>query len=128
MNAIPSQNPTEAGESGLIAWAERGWVPDAALRAGIRRLCAQRLHEEAEGGIEGQSARFNRRIAELADSPLALHTDAANRQHYEVPAAFFQACLGRQLKPKTRCWPCTANVPGWPMASTSWSWVAAGAR
>ncbi len=41
---------------------------------------------------------FGRRIAELADSPLALHTDAANRQHYEVPAAFFQACLGRRLK------------------------------
>jgi cyclopropane-fatty-acyl-phospholipid synthase len=48
------------------------------------------------GGIEAQSARFSRRIAELADSPLALHTDAANRQHYEVPAAFFQACLGRR--------------------------------
>lgn len=27
-----------------------------------------------------------------------MHTDAANRQHYEVPAAFFQACLGKRLK------------------------------
>jgi Cyclopropane fatty acid synthase and related methyltransferases len=98
MSAIPSLNPAEDAETGLIAWAERGLVPDAALRAGIRRLCAQRLHEESEGGIEGQSARFSRRIAELADSPLALHTDAANRQHYEVPAAFFQACLGKRLK------------------------------
>jgi len=98
MSAIPSLNPAQDAETGLIAWAERGLVPDAALRAGIRRLCAQRLHEESEGGIEGQSARFSRRIAELADSPLALHTDAANRQHYEVPAAFFQACLGKRLK------------------------------
>ncbi|PZP66637.1 MAG: SAM-dependent methyltransferase, partial [Stenotrophomonas maltophilia] len=98
MNAIPSQNLAEETETGLIAWAERGLVPDAALRAGIRRLCAQRLHEESEGGIKGQSARFRERIAELADSPLALHVDAANRQHYEVPAAFFQACLGKRLK------------------------------
>ncbi|MGG6316865.1 SAM-dependent methyltransferase [Stenotrophomonas geniculata] len=98
MSAIPSLNPAEDAETGLIAWAERGLVPDAALRAGIRRLCAQRLHEESEGGIEGQSARFSRRIAELADSPLALHTEVANRQHYEVPAAFFQACLGKRLK------------------------------
>ncbi|QNG83474.1 class I SAM-dependent methyltransferase [Stenotrophomonas maltophilia] len=77
MSAIPSLNPAEDAETGLIAWAERGLIPDAALRAGIRRLCAQRLHEESEGGIEGQSARFSRRIVELADSPLALHTDAA---------------------------------------------------
>lgn len=68
MSAIPSLNPAQDAETGLIAWAERGLVPDAALRAGIRRLCAQRLHEESEGGIEGQSARFSRRIAELADS------------------------------------------------------------
>ncbi|WP_294991285.1 class I SAM-dependent methyltransferase [uncultured Stenotrophomonas sp.] len=98
MSALQSLDPPEETETGLIAWAERGLVPDAALRAGIRRLCAQRLHEESEGGIEAQSARFRQRIAELAHSPLALHVDAANRQHYEVPAAFFQACLGKRLK------------------------------
>lgn len=49
MSAIPSLNPAEDAETGLIAWAERGLVPDAALRAGIRRLCAQRLHEESAG-------------------------------------------------------------------------------
>ncbi|MFB5204541.1 hypothetical protein ABGA94_00665, partial [Stenotrophomonas sp. 3diitr2024] len=38
MSAIPSLNPAEDAETGLIAWAERGLVPDAALRAGIRRL------------------------------------------------------------------------------------------
>ncbi|WMJ69317.1 class I SAM-dependent methyltransferase [Stenotrophomonas sp. 24(2023)] len=85
-------------ETGLAGWAERGWVPDAALRWGIRRLCAQRLQEERAGGQQAQAEQFARRIAELAGSPLALHTDAANRQHYEVPAAFFQACLGRRLK------------------------------
>ncbi len=98
MSATTSLNPPLEAESGLTSWAERGLVPDAALRWGIRRLCAQRLREELAGGLQAQSARFEQRIAELADSPLALHVDAANRQHYEVPAAFFQACLGKRLK------------------------------
>ena len=85
-------------ETGLIAWAERGLIPDVALRSGIRRLCAQRLQEESAGGIEAQSARFNQCLEQWAGSPVALHVDAANRQHYEVPAAFFQACLGKRLK------------------------------
>lgn len=97
MNATSLSPPVER-EAGLTGLAERGWLPDAALRWGIRRLCAQRLREESFGGLEAQSARFSRRIAELSNSPLALHVDAANRQHYEVPAAFFQACLGHRLK------------------------------
>ncbi|MEG0186242.1 MAG: class I SAM-dependent methyltransferase [Stenotrophomonas sp.] len=87
-----------AAETGMTGWAERGWLPDAALRAGIRRLCAQRLHDESAGGMQAQSQRFQQRLTELSGSALALHVDAANRQHYEVPAAFFQACLGHRLK------------------------------
>ncbi len=98
MNAASTLHPPVQIEGGLTGWAERGWIPDVALRAGIRRQCAQRLQEETEGGLAAQSVRFQRRIAELAGSPLALHVDAANRQHYEVPAAFFQACLGKRLK------------------------------
>lgn len=98
MNAITTPHPPVEIEGGLTGWAERGWIPDVALRAGIRRLCAQRLQEETDGGQSAQSVRFQQRIAELAGSPLALHVDAANRQHYEVPAAFFQACLGKRLK------------------------------
>lgn len=98
MNATTSLNPSFGTEPGLIGWAERGWLPDAVLRRGIRRLCTQRLHAESAGGQDAQSLSFQRRISELSNSPLALHVDAANRQHYEVPAAFFQACLGRRLK------------------------------
>ena len=35
---------------GLLGMAERGLLPDAAIRFGIRRLCEQRLREEHEGG------------------------------------------------------------------------------
>ena len=83
---------------GALGLAERGLFPDALLRIGIRRLCARRLHEESEGGPDMQGERFQQRLAMLRESPLAIHTDAANRQHYELPAAFFQRCLGPRLK------------------------------
>ena len=83
---------------GLLGLAERGWVPDVLLRAGIRRLCAQRLQEERAGGVEAQSLRQRERLELLRHSPLAIETEAANRQHYELPPAFFQHCLGPRLK------------------------------
>ncbi|GAB2590686.1 class I SAM-dependent methyltransferase [Dyella jejuensis] len=83
---------------GLLGLAERGLLPDALLRAGIRQLCTQRLKEEQRSGPEAQALRQQQRIDELRNSPLAIHTDAANAQHYELPAAFFHECLGRRLK------------------------------
>ena len=83
---------------GLLGLAERGLLPDALLRAGIRRLCEQRLAEELEGGVEAQSLRQRQRLEELRQSPLAIETEAANSQHYELPPAFFSHCLGPRLK------------------------------
>ncbi len=88
----------ERPASGLLGMAERGHIPDALLRQGIRRLCAQRLREEHAGGLGAQAARFAERLAMLRHGPVAIHTDAANAQHYELPPAFFELCLGRQLK------------------------------
>jgi cyclopropane-fatty-acyl-phospholipid synthase len=83
---------------GLIGFAERGWLPDALLRYGIRRQCEDRLRQELAGGLETQAERFTQRIAQLRRSPVAIHTDAANAQHYELPPAFFKLCLGARLK------------------------------
>lgn len=90
--------PSDAPGPGLIGLAERGLVPDPLLRIGIRRACAQRLAEESAGGPEAQSEAFAARIAQLRGSPLAIETEAANRQHYELPPAFFVECLGPRLK------------------------------
>ncbi|MGN6151447.1 MAG: SAM-dependent methyltransferase [Lysobacteraceae bacterium] len=83
---------------GLIGLAERGLLPDALLRYGIRRQCEDRLRAESAGGPEAQAERFRQRIEQLRHSPVAIHTDAANAQHYELPPAFFRACLGARLK------------------------------
>ncbi len=34
----------------------------------------------------------------LKNSEIAIETDKANEQHYELPTAFFQAVLGKRLK------------------------------
>ncbi|MGH8164638.1 MAG: SAM-dependent methyltransferase, partial [Rhodanobacteraceae bacterium] len=83
---------------GLLGLAERGWIPDPLLRAGIRRLCARRLREERAGGLDAQAGRFAQRIDELRKSPVAIETDVANAQHYELPPDFFALCLGPRLK------------------------------
>jgi len=78
--------------------AERGLLPDALIRFGIRRLCARRLREECAGDAAAVADRVRARIAELRSSPLAILTEAANEQHYELPPRFFELCLGRRLK------------------------------
>ena len=81
----------------LIELAETGIVPDELIRFGIRRLLAKRLKDVASGycGDHGPIAHF---ADSLRSSPLAVETDAANDQHYEVPAEFFQKVLGPRLK------------------------------
>jgi cyclopropane-fatty-acyl-phospholipid synthase len=81
-----------------IDLCERGLVPDALLRQGIRRLCAQRLRDEHAGNAEAAWARFRMLLDELRQSPVAIETEAANAQHYELPAGFFELCLGKRLK------------------------------
>lgn len=83
---------------GALGLAERGLLPDTLLRLGIRRMCAERLWEERAGGLAAQAARQTRLIEMLRHSPVAIETAAANAQHYELPPAFFEHCLGPRLK------------------------------
>jgi cyclopropane-fatty-acyl-phospholipid synthase len=63
-------------------------------KAAIQFLVAGARRQAAGAGPDTEAA-----FAEaMAQRPIAEHTDAANEQHYEVPAAFFQACLGPRLK------------------------------
>jgi cyclopropane-fatty-acyl-phospholipid synthase len=79
----------------LIDWCERGFVPDFLTRYGIRRMCKQRLQEEYSGDWQAKQTAF---VESLRRSPVAIETAAANEQHYELPPAFFLACLGKRLK------------------------------
>lgn len=83
---------TDALVSIALTASETGALPDAAIRFGIRRLCASRLRQEARRNASGQLA------AGLGREPVAPAPKAANRQHYEVPVAFFGKVLGPSLK------------------------------
>jgi cyclopropane-fatty-acyl-phospholipid synthase len=83
---------------------ERDLLPDWLVRVGIRRLLRQRLREEDKGSPELQQAHLMRLINQLKLGPVAIETAAANAQHYEVPARFFQLVLGKHLKYSSALW------------------------
>lgn len=87
----------------MIQWAEKGWVPDTLIRFGIRRLCEERLKDEKNLLQQSGQGFRQERFESLRSSPIAVDTDAANEQHYEVPADFYRFVLGRHLK-YSACW------------------------
>lgn len=89
----------------IIDWVERGFVPDALIRVGIRQRLARKLRDEHLFDVEKQSARIQALMDELAESPIAIETDKANEQHYEVNSNFFEVVLGRHLKYSSGLWP-----------------------
>lgn len=82
----------------LIEFAERKMVPDSVIRVGIRQLLKKRLQDEQVLNPEQASLRKQACIEMLKTSPIAIETEAANEQHYEVPAAFYELVLGKHLK------------------------------
>lgn len=85
--------------------AERGLVPDRAIRFGIRRMLIERLRDEDCGDPQAQGEREAALIDLLRGGPIAVGTDDANAQHYEVPAEFFRLILGPRLKYSCCYWP-----------------------
>jgi cyclopropane-fatty-acyl-phospholipid synthase len=86
-----------------IELAERRLLPDPLIRAGIRRLILERLAGEAQRAPDPQAA-LAAFVRSMEQSELAPVPHLANRQHYEVPAAFFEAVLGRHLKYSCALW------------------------
>jgi cyclopropane-fatty-acyl-phospholipid synthase len=84
---------------------EKGLVPIPLLRQGIRRRLQHRLQQEYAGSVAEQQQRLMTLVDGLRQSPVAVHTDRANEQHYEVPAAFFTEVLGRHCKYSSGYWP-----------------------
>jgi cyclopropane-fatty-acyl-phospholipid synthase len=83
---------------------EKDKLPDWMVRIGIRKLLMKRLDDETKDTSELQQAHLMQLIDELKDSPIAINTADANEQHYEVPAQFYQYCLGKHLKYSSAYW------------------------
>jgi cyclopropane-fatty-acyl-phospholipid synthase len=74
--------------------AERIPLPDLVVRTGIRTLVGRTADRLARGDADSD-ARFAQAMAQCA---IAEDANAANSQHYEVPAAFFERVLGPSRK------------------------------
>jgi cyclopropane-fatty-acyl-phospholipid synthase len=82
----------------IDALLQSNCLPDGLVRFGIRRLLAERLREISPRDDGVGPRRLRAYIEDLDRRPLAEQTLAANERHYEMPTAFFQACLGPRLK------------------------------
>ena len=87
-----------------ITLAENRLLPDSIVRFGIRKLLKQRLKDEFAYDAEQQNNRYRELLESLRESPIAIETDAANEQHYEVPPAFYEYALGKHLKYSSCYW------------------------
>ena len=79
--------------SALLRSAQDAPAPDFIVRPAIAAMVAgarKTLHDAPDA-----DARFAR---EMAERVIAEHVEAANAQHYELPAEFFRICLGPRLK------------------------------
>jgi len=85
----------------FISLMESGYVPDQIIRAGIKYLLKNRLIDlykfEAQAYVDDY-------VEKLKKSPLAVLTDKANEQHYEVPTEYYDLCLGIHKKYSSCFW------------------------
>lgn len=79
-------------------------IPDPLIRIGIRRRLAGVLRPFEKLDCEQRQALLTKHIAGLRESPVAIATDEANEQHYELPTRFFELILGKHMKYSSGYW------------------------
>ena len=79
-------------------------IPDALVRMKIRSLLKQRIHDESIEDKENQHGKLMDLVNELKSSAIAINTQDANAQHYELPTEFFKIVLGTHLKYSSGYW------------------------
>jgi len=94
----------------LLNWIESGSAPDWVIRQSIRFLLHRRLTQERQGGAEHWHTAQRALFEKLCAGPIAIETDKANEQHYELPPEFFEMCLGPRLKYSSAYWPDGAHT------------------
>ena len=81
-----------------------GLVPDALIRYGIRIQLRDRLASLRQDDVESEGLAKMKIVQELHTLPIAIETDKANDQHYEVPAKFYDLSLGPHKKYSSGLW------------------------
>jgi len=76
----------------------RGLIPDRLLAMAIRILLRDRLASLECGNIQKNQEEKMAFAETLRESSIAIETDKANQQHYEVTTEFMQLSLGSRMK------------------------------
>ena len=84
--------------------AEKNLLPDWLIRIGIRKLLKDRIFEICSNSYENQQKNKIDFIHNMNRSPIAVDTNLANEQHYEVPAEFYDYALGKNKKYSSCYW------------------------
>lgn len=78
---------------------DRGFIPDVVTRFFIRRMLYTERLCLVPSSVQSIQAQEEAFIADLRSMKrIAMQTERANAQHYEVPAEFFLTVLGPRLK------------------------------
>ncbi|KAL3896076.1 MAG: hypothetical protein SGARI_007265, partial [Bacillariaceae sp.] len=89
----------------FIPLVQLGLVPDFIIRFGIRLQLRDHLNILRGETVESEMQDKMRIVEKLKTMPIAIKTDEANDQHYEVPAKFYDLCLGPRKKYSSGLWP-----------------------
>ncbi|GAX19714.1 hypothetical protein FisN_19Hh301 [Fistulifera solaris] len=89
----------------FIPLIHMGLIPDFVIRWGIRLQLRDHLHILQGISCQDDMTTKMKIIQQLRQQPIAIETTAANEQHYEVPAAFYDLCLGPCKKYSSGYWP-----------------------
>lgn len=82
-----------------IDWIlDGGYLPHSVLRVGIRQQLKSRLTSIDRKTLAEATSEKQGYIDRLRKQPIAISTDTANTQHYEVGTGVLAACLGPRMK------------------------------
>lgn len=77
---------------------DKGYLPHAVIRVGIRRQLADRLQSIATTSLEEAYKSKMKYVDLLRTRPIAIETAVANEQHYEVGTGVLIGMLGPRMK------------------------------
>lgn len=89
----------------LVGLVQLGLVPDFLIRFGIRIQLRDRLALLRSTETTAEQDDKMQIVRQLHTMPIAVMTKEANDQHYEVPARFYDLCLGPCKKYSSGLWP-----------------------
>jgi cyclopropane-fatty-acyl-phospholipid synthase len=88
-----------------VKLAQTNLLPDWLIRLGVRAGIVHSIRQWYARPIEVRHTEKQRLIEKLHNSPIAIATEQANAQHYEIPPEFFRIILGSRLKYSCCYWP-----------------------